>query len=167
MLPTLSYENNTYTFTLWRDGKEVVHKFGDFSVTINEKHETIINGVSSVQIHTSPEACDGNFYYIYIEPFQGENIRILLSKEEFDILDPILIDIEEEKFERYEHEFTRTTLKNMDKNPSEYGPEQLTRAMVSCPICGDVLAGSVYRPHCPECDWDLDAAFREHPLNHE
>jgi hypothetical protein len=180
MLPTLTFDankNDTYTFTLWRDDKKVVHEFCGFSVSINEKHETVIHGASSVQIHMAPEAsfdavdlakingpsCDGNFYYIYIEPCQGEGIMIWLSKEEFDILEPILIDIEETRYENQEYEFTRTTLRDMDEHPEKYGPEQRARAMVSCPVCDGALVGSVYRPHCESCSWDSNDAYKEHP----
>jgi hypothetical protein len=185
MLPTLTYENKTYTFTLWRDGKKLVHEFKDFSVSVNDKNETIIHGFSSVGIHGIDErialpedreringpACEGVFYYIYAQAYQGEDSMIWLSKEEADVLQPILDDIAEERFQEHEIQFTRTTLKDMAKNPQNYGPEQRARAMVCCPLCSGGLAGSVYRPHCSDCDWDSQTdfhdAYREHPLDHE
>jgi len=181
MLPTVTFEKDIYTFTLWRDDKKVVHEFKKFSVTINEKHDTVIHGISSVGIHEIDErvlepherpkfdgpSFDGKLYYISAQPYQGDEIFIWLSKEEYEVLEPMMDAISEEEFQKYEYEFTRTTLKDMAKNPSNYGPEQLARAMVSCPDCHGALAGSVYRPHCSECAWDYHDAYREHPLDHE
>jgi hypothetical protein len=145
MLPTITFdEDNGYTFTLWRDGKKILHEFKGFSVTIDEKHETIVNGFSSVAIHSvnediwTPEdhariggpACDGVFYYIYAVPYSGEDIMIWLSKEEFNILTPVLDDIKEERYyNEFECEFTRTTINDCIKNPENYGPEQRARIM--------------------------------------
>ena len=107
-------------------------------------------------------------HYIYVRPYEGEDILILLSKDEYDRLDPMIEDIQQQNYERYECEFTRTTIKDMAKNPTEYGPEMRARIMMSsCPDCGEGLAGSVYRPRCSDCDCDSDAAYREHPLDHE
>jgi len=170
MLPTVTIDTEgAYTFTLMREGKEVIHTFKSFSITVNEKYETVINGVSSVWVHVIDEdsmkpeerkkingpAFEGQLYYIRAQPCQGEDILIWLSKEEFDILEPMMDDIAEEKFQRHEYEFTRTTL----KNPTDY--------MVSCPLCNAGLAGSVYRPRCESCDWDSADAYRQHPLDHE
>ena len=163
MLPSLTYEKEAYIFTLMRNGNKQVYKFG--------------HGISSVGVYVIDESVlkpeerakfvgptiDGKLYYISAKPFEGEEIFIWLSKEEFEILEPILDDIEEEDFEKYEYEFTRTTLNNMAKNTSAYGPT----AFVSCPLCRAGLAGSVYRPHCSECDWDYEDAYRQVPLDHE
>lgn len=111
MLPTISYDHDKgYTFTLWRDEKHVVHEFKNFSVTLDENHETIVNGFSSLAIHGIHErimppqdlakiggpACDGVFYYICAVPYRGEDRIIWLSKEEYDILLPILHDIQDD-----------------------------------------------------------------------
>lgn len=153
MLPTLTFDeskNDTYTFTLWRDGKEVVHQFKGFSVTLNESYESVIHGASSITLHYADkstltpseisqingsvyapvnESVDGLVYYIWVTPFQGDDVLIWLSKEEFETLDPILNEIKENLYyERYECEFTRTTLKDMQLHPEKYGPEQLRRA---------------------------------------
>jgi hypothetical protein len=165
MLPTVTFDankNDTYTFTLWRDGKKVVHEFKGFSVTINENNENVIHGARYVLINGIDEriilpadrakldgpAFDGTFYYITVQPFQGEDIMIWLSKDEAAVLQPIMDDIAEEEFLKNEYEFTRTTLNDMAKNPEKYGPEQLARAM----------------------SWDESDshdAYREHPLDHE
>lgn len=157
MLPTVAFDDpsGTYTFTLWRDAKEVVHELKGLAVGLEVIPDDDYEKTKNVK------------HYIYARPYEGEDILILLSKDEYDRLDPMIMEIEEENFDRYEYEFTRTTLKDMDKNPTDYPPEMRARAMVSCPVCGDALAGSVYRPHCSECAWDSDAAFREHPLDHE
>ena len=146
MLPTLTFDkskNDTYTITLWRDGKEVVHQFKGFSVSINDSYESVISGASSITLHVADEvsllpsdraqidgpAFDGLVYYIWVTPFQGHDILIWLSKEEHEILEPILAEIKDTiYYERYEYEFTRTTLKDMQLNPQNYGPEQLRRA---------------------------------------
>jgi len=180
MLPTLTYEKEVYTFTLMRKGNKQVYKFKNYPTT-NPSDETIIYGISSVGVYVIDESVlkpeerakfdgptiDSKLYYISAQPFEGEEIFVWLSKEEFGILQPILDDIEEKEYEKYEYEFTRTTLRDMAENPSNYGREQLARALVCCPLCRSGLAGSVYRPHCSECDWDYDDAYREHPLDHE
>lgn len=157
MLPNVTFDDpsGTYTFTLWRDNKEVIRELKGLSVYLEVIPDDDYDKTNNVK------------HYIYVRTYDSDDILIPLSKEEYDVLDPMIMEIEEENFDRYEHEFTRTTLKDMEKNPTDYPPEMRARAMVSCPVCGDVLAGSVYRPHCPECDWDSDAAFREHPLDHE
>ena len=186
MLPTITFDynkNKTYTFTLWRDGKKVVHEFQGFSVTINEENETIIHGFSSVGIHGIDEriilptdrvklngpAFDGVLYYICAQTFKGEDSMIWLSKEEADVLQPMLDEIEEARFyNEHEIEFTRTTINDCMKNPQNYGPEMRARIMMSsCPECDKGLAGSVYRPRCESCSWDSNDAYREHPLDHE
>lgn len=146
MHPTISYDsegNKGYTFTLWRDEKQVVHEFKGFSVTLDENHETIVNGFSSVSIHGIHEsimlpedlnriggpACDGVFYYIYAVSFGTEDRMIWLSKEEYDILLPILHDIQDERYyNEHEISFTSTTINDCIKNPENYGPEQ--RALI-------------------------------------
>jgi hypothetical protein len=145
MLPTVIFnEDNGYTFTLWRDGNKIVHEFKKFSVTIDENHETIINGFSSVAIHGIHEQvilpedhtriggppCDGVFYYICAVPYSGEDLMVWLSKEEYDILLPTLHDIQDERYYKdYECEFTSTTINDCIKNPQNYGPEQRARIM--------------------------------------
>ena len=164
-------------------------------MTINASYETVVHGASTVGIHGNDEriilpadrakiegpAFEGVLYYICVEPFQGEDILIWLSKEEFDILDPMLMEIEEERYQKsFEYDYTRKTMKEFVTNPEKYGPEQRASAMVSCPACGGSLAGSVYRPRCDSCPWDSEEvdhyesedddchdAYREHPLDHE
>jgi len=187
MLPTVTFndDNEIYKFTLLRDNKKQVHQFKRFSVSVNDSNDTVIHGISSVGIyeidesvlepHERPKfdgpAFDGKLYYISAQPFEGDEIFIWLSKEEFQILQPMLDDIEEEKFQKLEYQFTRTTLKDMAKNPSNYGPQQRARAMVCCPVCQGALVGLVYSPHCGSCDWDSQDdshnAYRQHPLDHE
>jgi hypothetical protein len=185
MLPTLTFKDEIYTFTLRRNGKKVIHEFGSYPVLVKDQDKSVIHGVSFVTIGSIEErtilpaarakidgpAFDGILYYICAQPFQGEDIVIWLSKEESEVLQPILDDIQEEEFQKNEYQFTRTTLKDMAKNPSQYGPQQRARAMVCCPLCSGALTGIAYRPSCSKCDWDYDNdyhdAYRQHPLDHE
>ena len=159
MLPTVTFDDpsGTYTFTLWRDDKEVTHELKGLSVYLEVIPDDDYDKTKNVK------------HYIYVRPYDGEDILISLSKEEYDVLDPMIMEIEDENFDRYEYEFTRTTLKDMAKNPTEYGPEQRARAMVSCPVCGEGLSGSFYSPRCSECASDSEDhnPYREHPLDHE
>ena len=173
MLPTVTFDSNkndTFTFTLWRDGKQVVHEFKGFSVTINEKLETVIHGFSLVRVHgmderiTLPEerakidgpSDGGTFYYIYAQPFQGDYTMIWLTKQEAEHLLPMMDAIENSR-------------------------PWSQRSKCDCPVCGEALAGSVYRPHCSACKWDSevfeddyesedddgDKAYGEYPRDHE
>jgi len=138
MLPnvTFDYDSRIFTFTLWRNEKEVIHELKGANVFVDSMPDKAKD--------------DGNSYFIYVQPYQGEDFEISLSKDEFDILDPIMFGIEEDIYhDSYECEFTRTTLKDMEKNPTNYGPEQRARAMIS------------------DQDDDYHDAYREHPLDHE
>jgi hypothetical protein len=183
MLPTVTFDankNDTYTFTLWRDGKKVVHEFKGFSVSINRAYETVIHGASSVGIHgvdeniCTPEdrakiegpAFEGVFYYICAQPFQGECSMIWLTKEEFEVLDPILNDIQEELYQKsFEYDYKSKTMKEIGTKSEDNGSEQ--GFLNACPACGGAFVGSVYRPHCESCSWDSNDAYKEHPLDHE
>jgi hypothetical protein len=138
MLPTVSFDDpsGTYTFTLWRDDKEVIHTLRGLAVYLEVIPDDDYETTGNVK------------HYIYVKTYENEDMLISLSKDEYDVLDPMLMEIEEENFERYEYEFTRTTLRDMHEHPEKYGPEMRARAMI----------------------WDeSDApeAYREHPLDHE
>jgi hypothetical protein len=138
MLPTVSFDDpsGTYTFTLWRDDKEVIHTLRGLAVYLEVIPDDDYETTGNVK------------HYIYVRPYQGEDIQISLSNDEFDVLEPMMDEIEEENFERYEYEFTRTTLRDMHEHPEKYGPEMRARAMI----------------------WDesdTPEAYREHPLDHE
>jgi hypothetical protein len=160
MLPTVSFDDvsGTYIFTLWRDGKKVIHELKGLNVYLEVIPDDDYETTGNVK------------HYIYVRPYEGEDILISLSKDEYDVLDPILLEIEEERYESQSYEFTRSTIKDMAKNPTDYPPGMRARAMVSCPVCDGALVGSVYRPHCESCSWDSNDghnAYREHPLDHE
>ena len=152
MLPnvTFDYDSRIFTFTLWRNEKEVIHELKGTNVFVD--------------VMPDKAKDDGNSYFIYVQPYQGEDFEISLSKDEFDILDPIMFGIEEDIYhDFYECEFTRTTLKDMEKNPTKYGPEQLARAGIP-----------VNSHQSDEDDYEYDGyhsdthdAYREHPLDHE
>jgi hypothetical protein len=84
MLPTVTFDDDsgTFTFTLWRDDKQVVHELkglavylevipDDYEITKNVKH------------------------YIYVKTYDSEEILILLTKDEYDVLEPMIEDIED------------------------------------------------------------------------
>jgi hypothetical protein len=87
MQPTVSHENNTYTFRLWREGKEVVHTFKDSFVTLYMGNEKSIP-INQLARMNGP-SYDGWTYYISAQPHEGDEVVVWLSKEEFDILQPI------------------------------------------------------------------------------
>lgn len=117
MLPnvTFDYESGTYNFTLWRDGKEVVHKLKGLIVYLEVIPDDDYEKTRNVK------------HYIYVKKYDSEEILISLSKDEYDVLEPMIEDIEDE-------------IKDMARN--------------SCPECGGSLTGSVYRPQCDSCTWD-------------
>jgi len=148
MLPTVSFDDpsGTYTFTLWRDGKKVIHKTMGFFVGLYAEAETNISHSERAKI--DGPAVDGYLYYICTEGFDGEETFIWVTKNEFELLEDMVDQIREGLYEAEEYEFTRTTLRDMHEHPEKYGPEQRARDMI----------------------WDeSDApeAYREHPLDHE
>jgi hypothetical protein len=86
MLATLTHENDTYTFTLWRDEK-VVHTFKDSFVTVYMGNEKSIPA-SQLKSMNGP-SYDGWTYYISALPREGDEVVVWLTKEEFHILQPI------------------------------------------------------------------------------
>ena len=86
MQPTLTYENDTHTFTLWRDEK-VVHTFKDSFVTVYMGNEKSIPA-SQLKSMNGP-SYDGWTYYISAMPREGDEVVVWLTKEEFEILQPI------------------------------------------------------------------------------
>ncbi len=113
MLPTVIFDNSDYTyiFTLLRDGKKVVHEFKG-SVVIDNKAEDLIKPADRAKI--DGPAFDGKFYYICFQQNQDDYDLIWLSKEEFDILDPMLDEIEDDIYERYEYKFYYSQDPNSD-----------------------------------------------------
>jgi hypothetical protein len=95
MQPTVSYENNNYTFSLLRNGKEVVHAFKDAFATISYGNEKSIP--SSQLAKMNGPSYDGWTYHIYVQQHHAEKdteeIFIWISKEEFEILRPVLESI--------------------------------------------------------------------------
>jgi len=148
MLPTLVHEDGIYTFTLWRDGKKVVHTLKGFCVGVHSEPEDGLQ--PSLRAKVDGPSFDGILYYIWVEEFNGDENFIWISKNEFELLDAILIEITEDLYESQSYEFTRTTLNDMAKNPTKYGPEQLARAMMWI-----------------DDESDIHDAYREHPLDHE
>ena len=98
MQPTLTHENNDYVFTLWRDGKEVVHAFKDALAAVSYGNEKSIP-VNQLAKMNGP-SYDGWTYHIYVQQHHAERdteeIFIWLSKEEFETLWPMLESPEDE-----------------------------------------------------------------------
>ena len=95
MPPTLTFKDNTYTFTLLRDDKEVVHKFNrTYHVIVCGELETSVLIPARAKI-LGP-AYDGKLYWIDATRFKGEETFIWLSKEEFEILYPMYKHIEDQ-----------------------------------------------------------------------
>jgi len=97
MQPTVSYEkeNNNYIFSLLRDGKEVVHAFKDAFATISYGNEKSIPPSQLAKMNGP--SYDGWTYHIYVQQHHAEKdteeIFIWISKEEFEILQPVLESI--------------------------------------------------------------------------
>jgi len=80
MYPTVTfdYDSGVYTFTLWRDDKEVIHKLKGLNVYLEVE-----------------DTSDGDLYYIYVKTYDNQDILISLTKNEYDVLDPIIFEIED------------------------------------------------------------------------
>jgi hypothetical protein len=157
MSSTVTFHEKVYTFTLWRDDKKVVHEFKNVSTLgIHGVDERIALPEDRAKI--DGPSCEGVFYYIYAEHYDGEYSMMWLSKDEADVLTPMLDAIKDDRYYKdFECEFTRATINDCIKNPANYGPEMRARIMMaSCPKCHEGLAGSVYRPRCSVCPWDSD-----------
>jgi len=87
MQPTLTFENNTYIFTLFHEDKKIIHEFKDCFVLVSVGNEKSIPASHLAKI-LGP-SYDGWFYHIYVQSREGEEMFIWLSKEEFEILEPI------------------------------------------------------------------------------
>ena len=98
MLANLTHENDTYTFTLWRDEK-VVHTFKDACVILSYGNEKSIP-VNQLAKMNGP-SYDGWTYHIYVQPRGSDETFIWLSKEEFETLWPLLEGPEEEEDDPY------------------------------------------------------------------
>lgn len=85
MYPTVKFdhESGTYTFALWRDDKEVIHKLRGLAVYLEIIPDDDYQTTGNVK------------HYIYVKTYDNEDMLILLSKDEHDLLEPIINDIEE------------------------------------------------------------------------
>ena len=97
MYPTVTFDDpsGTYTFTLWRDDKPVVYTLKGLAVGLEVIPDDDYDKTKNVK------------HYIYVRPYEGDDILIPLSKDEYDVLDPMIMEIEEENFDRYEREAER------------------------------------------------------------
>lgn len=119
MQPTVSKENNDYNFTLWRDGKEILHTFKDAFATVCFGNEKSIPASQLAKMNGP--SYDGWTYHIYVQQHykerDTEEIFIWISKEEFETLWPILEGLqgpeEEPEDDPYEtQEVMRTLMRN-------------------------------------------------------
>ena len=97
MLPNVTFDDpsGTYTFTLWRDNKEVIHELKGLSVYLEVIPDDDYDKTKNVK------------YYIYVRTYDSDDILIPLSKEEYDVLDTMIMEIEEENFDRDCHDAYR------------------------------------------------------------
>jgi hypothetical protein len=91
-MPTVSHESNTYTFTLWRDGKEVTHAFKDACVILSYGNEKSIPAAQLAKMNGP--SYEGWTYHIFVNPRDGDETFIWLSKDEFEALQPMIESIE-------------------------------------------------------------------------
>jgi hypothetical protein len=90
MLPNLSFddESGTYTFALWRDDKKVVHELKGLLVCLDIIPDDDYAKTRNVK------------HYIYVKTYDCEDVLISLSKDEYDLLDPMIEDIEDKMHEK-------------------------------------------------------------------
>lgn len=87
MQPTLTHENETYTFTLWRNNEKVIYIFKDSFVTLYKGNE---KSIPASQLKSmNGRSYDGWTYFISVQPWEGDEVVVWLTKEEFEILQPI------------------------------------------------------------------------------
>jgi len=89
MLPSVTFDNEsgTYIFTLWRDDKKVVHELKGLAVYLEV-------------IPDDYEKASNVKHYIYVKTYDSEEILMLLSKDEYDLLEPMIEGIEDALHER-------------------------------------------------------------------
>lgn len=109
MQPTVSKENNDYTFTLWRNDEKVVHTFKDAFATLSYGDEKSIPASQLAKMNGP--SYHGWTYHIYVQQHHAERsseeIFIWLSKEDFETLWPIFdsIDRPQEEYDEGECSF--------------------------------------------------------------
>jgi len=97
MYPTVTFDDKsgTYSFALWRDDKEVIHKLRGLAVYLEVIADDDYETTGNVK------------HYIYVKTYENEDMLISLTEDEYDLLDPMITDIEEENLDRYEREAER------------------------------------------------------------
>jgi hypothetical protein len=85
MYPTVTFDDpsGTYTFRLWRNDKEVIHKLRGLAVYLEVIADDDYETTGNVK------------YYIYVKTYNREEVLILLTKDEYDLLEPMIEDIED------------------------------------------------------------------------
>jgi len=85
MYPTVTFDDvsGTYTFRLWRNDKEVIHKLRGLIVYLEIIPDDDYQTTGNVK------------HYIYVKTYDSEENLIFLTKDEHDMLDPMIMDIEE------------------------------------------------------------------------
>lgn len=91
MLPTVTFDDpsGTYTFTLWRDKKKIVHDLKGLFVGLDVIPDDDYEETKNVT------------HCIYVKTYGNEEILIPLSEEEYDVLDPMVMDIEEKMHDNF------------------------------------------------------------------
>jgi hypothetical protein len=85
MLPIVTFDDDsgTFTITLWRDNKQVVHELKGLAVYLEVIPDDDYEKTRNVK------------HYIYVKTYNSEEILILLTKDEYDLLEPMIEDIED------------------------------------------------------------------------
>jgi len=99
MQPTVTNENDTYTFTLWRNNEKVVHVFKDAFAIISYGNEKSIPASQLAKMNGA--SYDGWTYHIYVQQGDSEETFIWLSKDEYETLWPLLEGPEEVEDDPY------------------------------------------------------------------
>ena len=86
MLPTVTFDDDsgTFTITLWRDNKQVVHELKGLAVYLEVIPDDDYEKTRNVK------------HYIYVKTYNSEEVLILLTKDEYDLLEPMIENIEDE-----------------------------------------------------------------------
>jgi hypothetical protein len=134
MQPTVSEENNDYTFTLWRDGKQVVHTFKDACVILSYGTEKSIPAAQLAKMNGP--SYNGWTYHIYVQQHHAdkntEDIFIWLSKEEFYTLSPMLdiIDITRGKYDETECAYCSNSVSSCKCDDRDYSDDLRSEMLI-------------------------------------
>ena len=96
MSPTVTFEEDSYIFTLVREDKEVVYKINASHAFTCARNEKDMNPSERAKI--DGPAFNGILYYVHAWYDENKESFTWLSKEEYDIIDPVLTDINDDLY---------------------------------------------------------------------